>query len=320
MRRLPDGTALAIGDQQDLDDLVVCLGDLRAGHRHAEFVLGIGACTSPPARVVGFASKAAKLIQETKSSIGIATLQIRIFSTVSKVAKVGTSSVYIADHCISAFVSLVAALRAAGVVEPINIDIANPNLEVPSHFAPPNDITSAVGDWLDNAADNNQNGADSHTYAREHAGSSMFGDLGDTPIVWMGPKPETKFWAVRQMVRRNARCHGRKVAPSIGLIPTSIRRPWYLPTTSEPALERLATCSADEVAGVLMDASNPTLGGNSGIKSEAKAANRGLHHPLMKRAALGIASKDIIAQLRLLSSEARIGVRLSQLTHSGELQ
>ena len=317
MNNLPDGTAVALGDTDDIGELVACLDELRKGRSSAEFVLGVGSCNSPSARVVGFAAKVSRLIEATKCAIRIPDFRIRVFSSATKTAPDDGEPNFVADHSIPALLALVASLRSMGVTKPIDVDLARATNEVPALFGPTCAIEDSITKWLIRAAENNGLGIDPIIYAREHAAPSMFGDLGPVPIIWAGPRPEAKFWQVRRLVRFHARRNGQYVAPSLGLIPTSARRPWYSPAKMDPAFAMLATEGAVRVGELLMAASNPAIGGNAGLKSEARSARHKLSDPRLEAAADAIASGNLNNQLNLLSTAANVGDGVLQSLNDG---
>lgn len=310
MRRLPQGVAVAVDEADRLELLPVLLPRLRR-NGSVEVVLGVGPCSSPPARCVGFAGKAADLIRSIDHTVGIRDMRIRAFSTAAKVRSLAGTNLDVAgSEGLPGLLALVAALRAAGVDKEIFVDLAAPEIEVPTAFLP--SVPPEVLLWLRNAAETAMNGVHALDYAREHAGPSMFGDLGQTQAlrIWIGPAPEARFWAARVIARESAREAGWPVASSLGFVLAACKRAWYQATAAEPALSDLAHRSPENVANDLDQAASPAAGGNSGLKSEARAARRMLGSPLIHEVAEDLAAGQLQRQLHRLESIAIVGSRL----------
>jgi hypothetical protein len=181
----------------------------------------------------------------------------------------------------SALAALAGGLRLSGVKCPIVLDLASESLEIPNRLDI--ELTPLQKLWISNAAEHSGNAMPPLIYSLEHSSGSMFGDLDDrafAPLrITIGGKTEAIFWQIRLAVRAAALAEGYAVAPAVGLFLKALRRPWYYPTAKEPPLAALKY-SASETIAQLDRASDPTqLGGNHGLRREARAFRRIANNP-----------------------------------------
>ena len=255
--------------------------EARVQSRPLEVRIGVGPLVEPvPLRIVGYAASVARTINtDLAREMRTAPVRLHLFSSAPKAVRKTP-----AESDIRALLSLGIALRIVGVADPIFMELASPEDEVSSDLEIV--VDRKLYAWLNERAEaHGAEGPLRFRYAIEHAAASMFGDLlsdqGEVPLrVTIGGATEGRFFAFRCQVRRAALAAGLPVAPCAALIIKALRRPWYQPTAKEPTLEMMSVAPAAAVAA-MEDASNPTRGGNSGLKSEARALIKHLDHPLI---------------------------------------
>jgi hypothetical protein len=307
MRGLTEAVAFAGPDYGELRATADAVNEARHGKRAIEIRIGVGPLTGEiPLRVLGHAACiAATLRTDLPAAIKPAD-RVCIFSSAPKTGNANMGAV------LQSLAALAGALRLAGVLSPIMLDIACAAQEVPSQISV--DLPETLLKWLTEAGGNAGNRADPAWYAIEHSAPSMFADLagpGNVPVrVTVGSAPEARFWAARRRVRAAAMMQGLRLSPAIGLIMRSLLRPWYSNTTAEPALSD-ALASPSSAMATLDRAANPQhKGGNSGLKREARATRRMLALSNVNSFIEAVSNARTAAQY-IRDSEFGIGARLA---------
>jgi len=244
------------------------IAEVKAGTRDIEVRVGVGIPPkSLPARCLAHAACVAEVMRtDLPALLGKAT-RVRVFSTAPKAM---TSNDAIALASVATFGL---ALRACNVQPQIELELSAREDEVPANIQV--NFSEQEHRWLSSAATRSRNGADPTRYAIEHASRSLFGDLdvdGNAFRITIGPVPEARFWAFRSRVRSAALALGYAVTPAAALILRSCRVPWYSPTANEPTFATAQTIG--EAILALDAAANPSLGGNVGLKREARMLHR----------------------------------------------
>lgn len=269
MQTLSPGIAVGFPEKSaGFDHTSAQIAAVRNGDGYVDVRVGVGPLrTALPARVLSYAKiLAGTYNSDLRKVIGTAPTTMTVFSSAGK----GPDGVQMND--VTAIAAVADAFRRNGVNEPISIELASPNAEVPSRFT--NGAPAQLVDWvLVRDVSNNPDRQPSMQYALDHAASTMFGDLLHTDfdrlVVTLGGATEGRFWAMRSHVRQAALDEGLRVAPAIALINKSIRRPWYTPTDMEPQLSDAV--EPERALRQLERAANPKSGGNAGLKPEARA-------------------------------------------------
>lgn len=267
MNVLPESFAHALPNAGlDASATMLAVEAARRGKLATEVRIGVGPTNGQiPVRVLGYAMRTADALRVVEKIIRRPLDRVVIFSSGPKVGQ------FDAAINLRATTALAGALRLAGVERPVTLDCAVPSPEVPEELQIflPRDLKA----WIQLAA--TRHGGPT-TYAVEHAGASMFGDLTAEPCpplrVTIGGRTEGRFWAVRKLVRAAALSRSLKLAPAFGLIGRAIRVPWYYPTDQEPILDEFAIDPTGAIEK-LNAAANPKVGGNSGMQAEARAVS-----------------------------------------------
>lgn len=247
----------------------IALHEAQVGKRPVEIRLGVGPIKQGcvPARVLGHAAcVAAALKFDIPMITSNQAVNIVIFSSAPKIGNVDLNG------NLQGLVALGAALRMNGIDSPIKLEIASEKREIADHLKV--DLPPELMQWIELAGKNSSNFLDPTYYAREHAGSSMFGDVEvddtDQPLrITIGCVPEARFWAVRTQVRAVALRAGMRVTPALAIILKACRIPWYKLTAGEPYLDALK--DPENAANLLKLAANPVAGGNAGLTRESRA-------------------------------------------------
>lgn len=254
----------------DLADSTCAMHDVRKREIPVEVRIGVGPIIDePPLRVLGFAGRVAEVLQgDVRILVEPAVPRIKLFSSAPKAGS------FHWKPAVMSLVALAGALRVAGISNPISIDLAASEAEIPGDLSV--DLEAKLADWVVGRALRHRPGEKpSLQYALEHASPTMFGDLtdGEKPPfrITVGGATEAKFWAVRMRVR-DAVAHGAPLAPVAGLIIKALRVPWYQPVPSEPPLR--AALTPAKAIQALEQAANPARGGNAGLKGETRAVSR----------------------------------------------
>ena len=167
-----------------------------------EVQLGVGPAAHIPARVLGFCACAVDALRIAERMVG-RPVKVRVFSSAQKIAAL-SGVLPNPGLFLPAIVALTQGLRLAGYLGPIFADLASGEREVPTELTT-FPIPENIRNFLWQASDHNGNGADPLSYAVEHAGPSMYGDLRDPQEpeylrITIGGKAEARFWTIRQRV------------------------------------------------------------------------------------------------------------------------
>lgn len=266
-------SSVALGwpmSEPDQTATVIAVQEAQRGMRGVEIRIGVGPIElgGVPARVVGHAACIASVLKTDLQALISKKTEVRIV-IFSSAPKTGIKDVFANLQGIAA---LGVALRLSGIAEPIQLELAAEESEIPSELDP--NLPIELTQWIESAAKNSGNRTSPIYYAREHASASMFGDIqvkeAETPLrITIGCVPEARFWAVRTRVREVALASGLSVAPAIAIIIKACRTPWYKRTSNEPVLAAL--CAPENAVRLLKDAANPAIGGNAGLTRESRA-------------------------------------------------
>ncbi|HUN86662.1 MAG TPA: hypothetical protein VMU48_19940 [Terracidiphilus sp.] len=313
-QQAPDQLAIA----KPCTELGVRRIELSVRKSPVEVQLGVGPAAHIPTRVLGFCACAVDALTIAERMVG-KPVNVRVFSSALKIAHL-SGGLPDPPLFLPAITALTLGLRLAGYAGPISADLASGIREVPTELTlfP---IPEIIRTFLWQASDHNGNGADPLSYAVEHAGQSMYGDLRDPHEpeylrITIGGRAEARFWSIRQQVAMLAEREGYSVSPSFGLILRSLKRPWYSPTPEEPLLRDLLNLGVEGTKRALDVCSNPShSGGNTGLRREARNAKSLLTKPGVFALAEAVSNVSNSAKA-LLNSDISIGRRLSEALKS----
>lgn len=312
MKCLSRSVALALPfEPSDRERTAQQIGLARLGRSAVEVRIGVGVCDRIPARVCAYAEAVAAVVPDLKTLVGTTRPSYYVFGSSPKSAVFDTVSTFLSLAALSA------ALRRCGIADPIVIELAKPQREVPDSVCPA--LPLELAQWHQARAREHEDAARSDLdYSHEHAAPSMFGDLADCECpgltVTVGGATEGRFWAHRMAIRNTVRKAGGNLVPAVGLIIRALRIPWYQPTSREPGIEAVA--DPEFAVRQLAEAANPNSMGNLGLKREANLLPRALKHDGMAHLLPGVRTSEAALEM-LRDLRITLGPRLASAV--GEL-